>query len=946
MLYRQWAKRLFVFFVVIITVSSLGLYFFMRHIDHHKDSIERWLSELTQQTVRMGDIHAGLYHWHPAIHAHHLEVFADDQKTVVARLSDLNVSIALWRSLFKWELVPSHITVTGAHLDVVQNLHGDLCLKGVKPRQQSNLKDFTWLFASGKKTLKQCTITIDGACGKPITVQLNGQFGGKWVPGSKPMLDVKLAFSVNDMQNLSHYLPKETLGPRLMAWLSGAIKSGSLQQGKLVLKGPMDDFPFDHGEGEFLVSANIHNMLLQFNSDWPMIDGFTGRIQFHKRQMDIVATGGEMHHCQIKRGLAQIKNVGDAYLTVDGELQGDMANADYIVNHSPLKYTLGKEIQNLTFTGLMSLNLKLGSSFAIPRPPMAVQGDIILQGSQCHVGQTPLVAKALRGKIHFTADSVFADNVTGSFLSNKISLLINTLKDKSDVNTTQVILNGQLDAAAAEQEFGWPILKKCRGKSPFQATLKLHRYSAPEPDEIIIESSLQGIALDLPTPLSKKAESEFKLSSHLLFAHSGEHQLQFALGEQLHVQCAILPTPAWSISGATVTLGAAKMLAPFTGQLSINGHWPEFDLSAWQSLHQPKLQPSGTSLTKKIHVSFDRVTALGQRLKDVKLRSRRKDSDWVLQLTSDAANGELKIPDDYPKNAMNINIDALVLEDIKSSSEEWRPQDIPPMNITIGQLTLNKMQLGRVELSVTPKEDALLINHLRATASDMRLMATGSWRTIKDFKKTLLTGSIASRDMGQLLQRLNITDNMVGAPGTARFTLGWFDTLFPEGLDGLNGNVQLQFKEGRINKLSEETQVSVGLGRILNLLSLQSLPRRLSFDFSDLNQSGYQFDTLNGNLVFLHGVAFTDDLTLAGTVANVQLAGRIGLRNKDVHLQLLVTPHVTSSLPVVAAIAGGPVVGVATWFAEKAFSKATDRVTSLTYNVTGPWGHPIISKKS
>jgi len=57
---------------------------------------------------------------------------------------------------------------------------------------------------------------------------------------------------------------------------------------------------------------------------------------------------------------------------------------------------------------------------------------------------------------------------------------------------------------------------------------------------------------------------------------------------------------------------------------------------------------------------------------------------------------------------------------------------------------------------------------------------------------------------------------------------------------------------------------------------------------------------------------------------------------------LSISPHVTSSLPVVATLAGGPLAGAVTWVADKLVSKAVTNVTTVNYKVSGPWSHPQV----
>jgi uncharacterized protein YhdP len=183
--------------------------------------------------------------------------------------------------------------------------------------------------------------------------------------------------------------------------------------------------------------------------------------------------------------------------------------------------------------------------------------------------------------------------------------------------------------------------------------------------------------------------------------------------------------------------------------------------------------------------------------------------------------------------------------------------------------------------------------------------------------------------------------NFVGSTGDIIFNLNWADAPFRPTLAGLTGELSLKLGEGRIVELSESSDAKMGLGRMLNLFSLSTIPRRLSLNFSDLFEKGYSFDSLTAKFSLRSASAFTDNMRFDGPIASVDIRGRVGLKAKDFDLDLGVTPYVTGSLPLVATIAGGPIAGVATWVVDKVISSQVSRATTYQYNVKGPWTNPV-----
>jgi uncharacterized protein YhdP len=131
---------------------------------------------------------------------------------------------------------------------------------------------------------------------------------------------------------------------------------------------------------------------------------------------------------------------------------------------------------------------------------------------------------------------------------------------------------------------------------------------------------------------------------------------------------------------------------------------------------------------------------------------------------------------------------------------------------------------------------------------------------------------------------------------------------------------------------------------LLNLFSLNSLQRRLALDFSDLTKGGFSFDSMDGHVVVMDGNAFTNDLTIRGSSAVIEIAGRTGLVAKDYDQLVTVTPQLSASLPIAGAIAGGPAVGAAVFLAEKLVGDEFNRISRVQYQVSGPWDAPKYRK--
>ncbi len=90
----------------------------------------------------------------------------------------------------------------------------------------------------------------------------------------------------------------------------------------------------------------------------------------------------------------------------------------------------------------------------------------------------------------------------------------------------------------------------------------------------------------------------------------------------------------------------------------------------------------------------------------------------------------------------------------------------------------------------------------------------------------------------------------------------------------------------------------------------------------------------------------TQDSSIDGPVAYASMKGNLDMSKQLYDVDLKIEPHITSSLPIVATIAGGPIVGFATLVASKIINHGMNNFSGYSYKVTGPWQQPVIKQVS
>jgi len=119
------------------------------------------------------------------------------------------------------------------------------------------------------------------------------------------------------------------------------------------------------------------------------------------------------------------------------------------------------------------------------------------------------------------------------------------------------------------------------------------------------------------------------------------------------------------------------------------------------------------------------------------------------------------------------------------------------------------------------------------------------------------------------------------------------------------------------------------LVRLWTAISLQSL---LSFSLPQLPREGLPFSSLTGDVVVRHGELTTENLSLIGEAVRLDARGQVNLRQK----MLDITTDVIPLRGITSVVEKVPLAG-------RLLAQSTDRLTTLPFQVNGPYHDPQVS---
>ena len=113
-------------------------------------------------------------------------------------------------------------------------------------------------------------------------------------------------------------------------------------------------------------------------------------------------------------------------------------------------------------------------------------------------------------------------------------------------------------------------------------------------------------------------------------------------------------------------------------------------------------------------------------------------------------------------------------------------------------------------------------------------------------------------------------------------------------------------------------------------------------DFRDVFDDGFSFDEAKGTMQLENGTSHTNDMLLSSTAAEISIVGSTDLVAQTFDYEFAVRPGVSKTLPVIGAIAGGP-IGAAAGIALQAILRdALGEAAEARYTIRGPWEDALI----
>jgi uncharacterized protein (TIGR02099 family) len=835
------------------------------------------------------------------------------------------------------------------------------------------------------------------------------------------VLDLQASLSRADGTKVHRYLPL-VIPDSARHYVRDAIVSAVASGARFKVKGDLHDMPFkDPKQGEFRISANIQDATFAYvprslqspeSLPWPALTNMSGELVVERARLQVNqarAQLGGRSALQVSKAQGLIATLDqNPTVVVDVDAQGPLGDMLGFVNASPVASMIGQALDQAAGAGKADLRLKLNLPLAAIEKS-TVLGSVTLHDNDVQISaNSPRLSKA-RGVVHFSE--------TGFSLSAAQVRMLGG-ESRLEGGTVSAAAGGAASGAAAPppillraqggvtaeglrqaKELGFlsRLAQHASGSTSYSATLAFRR-GVPE---LKVLSNLQGLALSLPAPMSKAAQTvlpiKFEnalLRESLLASPADPAPLRDQLTLEVGRIAAVTYVREHALAAPRVLRGAIGVgLTPdesvnlpdegVVANINLGG----VNLDAWSSVLS---QAAGTDLTPAapapngspgssealgylptvMAIRAGELT-LGQRkLHNVVVGGSREGLLWRANLDAVELNGyvEYRQPSDTGAGRVFARLARLKIApstalEVESLLDE-QPATIPALDIVVSDFELRGKRLGRVEIDavnrgagLSPREAGARewrLNKFNIVMPEASLSASGNWTTVNtqpaggtgvpmprgnaERRRTLLNFKLDIADSGELLTRLGMKDVIRRGKGKMEGQVVWVGSPITVDYASMSGAFGINVENGQF--LKQEP----GLAKLLGVLSLQSLPRRLALDFRDVFSEGFAFDFFRGDVVIEQGIANTNNLQMKGVNAAVLMDGSADIAKETQDIRVVVVPEVNAGTASLIATAINPAIGLGTFLAQIFLRKPLIEAATQEFHVDGSWADPRITK--
>lgn len=782
------------------------------------------------------------------------------------------------------------------------------------------------------------------------------------VKGTKPEVNLIIGGQNIDATYKDQFLPYK-MPKSLSNWLKTSIAKADINQFGMVYRSGaiLNNKPVR--TTQLLIEAE--NADINFDPRWLGLSDVSATFLIDDSYIDGVVGSATM-------GGAKIDKVNVAYgvhpkghsqsniLFLDGSLKSDVSQAINIIAKSPFYKNIGP-LADWKYSGEATIQLALEVPLVKPTGNASKGGyrvDSELTDASLLITNTSINLTNMAGGIHFSAEKgLHSDDINGQLWGQPFKARMFRHGDEQ-----KIALSTAVEPASLSQLVDFPWSRVVKGTIPIEGLLTINPESSVQQDKptqatqpnksavtLYLTSQLKENEIHLPAPLGKSAGDNNDLAVKLHF-DTGLTRLEGTLGQNLVTD---LRFSQQGLSRGLVSFDRTVSL-PANNEVVIAAHLPTTEIDLWTPVVALFGERSASKKSIWIPVfdfTFDHLELASIELKDLATVVRLSDKATNIEFSSHLADGHLSLPTDAkmaPKlNLVRLDIGADLLDE-KIGKQRLDPRNFLAVDLSVENLFIGEELWGSLAFQLRPDDLGAAFKQIKGNFLGLQPGMVEDKESTEFFwgfdgvtYTSRLSGPVAVGNIYDVFSGFKVAPVADSESGKFVFDLAWQDQPWEINKENITGNFQIELNNGSFYRSPG------GAGAALKLVSLFNFAnwlKRLQLDFSDVVGQNLPYNNLQGAIHFDQGSAsLLDPLKMKMPSGRMSMAGKFNLVDETAEAKLVATLPVATNLPWVVALLGGVPAAAGVYITSKIVRKQVDRLSSISYELNGPWDDIDIS---
>lgn len=830
---------------------------------------------------------------------------------------------------------------------------------------------------------------VGGLTAQDKTVTLALQHAIDIPTGENAHVDLQGQFVVDSALDIKPWLTQNWMPKAPRDWIDSSVLGGEVQNGVIRVDADLNQLslskliaatqnPADpNNTSTMMLNFDVRNADLDYLDDWPPAKSINGSVVMNKLSLTTKVNSAKLADIPVSKAVAQIANLSSPELVMTVASETSLTSLVKFGNTGPLQDVLKPVLEDAVVTGPARLELSIVTPLtqeplepgAAPVPwPVDANGKVFLQNSEIQLASVDLPLTDVRGPIGFTEDGLILKTLRGKLFGSEVKLNAASTGEGT-ARRTDIALRTVSGGRTILEQFDLPIAQFVSGASSWRADASIpHDADRLERDGIALTvvSDMVGTSINMAEPFRKRSGEKLPIRITARFRGEPEDPQvwRFRIGDDtaLHSDTRIRVVDE-ELEGLVMSLGASLQdIQPETGirvfgsvdVLSLDGVANDLSdlIDALPEEGEPEeIVPISVELYGK------QMTAGIMPLGDVSVKVNT-DGKFVNAFLSNAnLRGSVRYPREHwtkeIQAKVRVNYANKVLVDALDSAEDTGelpdridPTTLPPIDAHVNLFQWDQLALKNLRIRTEPDPAGLRVRTFGFATGTTQLIGEGLWQLVDaqginpnlaNQHRAQLHLSLQSSNLGRALSDFGFEGLMAKGEGEIKASLNWPDAFYAPNVETVAARAEMDIRRGSL------LQIEPGAARLAGLFALQTLPRRLSLDFSDLTDDGLDFSSIKGDIAVESGIVDTRLVQLDGPIGVIDITGTSNLVTEEFDQRVTVLPRVSAALPIIGIITGGATAGIGAVVAGgvlKAMGVDFDRLGLLQYKLTGSWSDP------